>query len=213
MKIGLHLDSINKLNPLEESEFAYKVDKWSKLNLELKSHLAAFENHSIKRRTVIDSFKDYYDGKIDFSIPFGLTMIWGFADTGYGTYRTNSFYDSPEKHSIIENSFKFILNNNVENAYKELQKIKGLNISYISKLLYFSSKACSYDNYCLIYDIRVAKSLVKLSCPSEIFEIIDIKPSNKYFHYNKYNSLIHKISKENMVSPEALEMFLFKQDF
>ncbi|UFH32387.1 hypothetical protein LNP04_01385 [Chryseobacterium sp. C-71] len=213
MKIELYLDIINKLNPLEESEFAYNVNTWSKLNLALKSNLTAFENQSIKRRMIIDSFKDYYDGKIHFSIPFGLTMIWGFADTGYGTYRTNSFYDSPEKHSLIENSFKFVLNNNIENAYKELQKIKGLNISYISKLLYFSSKACSYDNYCLIYDIRVAKSLVKLTCPAEIYEILDIKPSNKYIHYNKYNSLIHKISNENMVSPEALEMFLFKQEF
>lgn len=75
MKIELYLDRINKLNPLEESEFVYNVNKWSKLNLILKSNLTAFENQSIKRRRIIDSFKDYYDGKIHFSIPFGLTMI------------------------------------------------------------------------------------------------------------------------------------------
>lgn len=213
MKIDNYIEIINKLNPLEESKFEYKSKVWLKLNEDLKQHLFDFENTIISRRIVIESFKEYYNGKINFSIPFGLTMVWGFADTGYGTYRTNNYY-SLDNHKInIENSFQFVANNQIEKAYKELLKINGLNISYISKLLYFASRAIDDQSYCLIYDIRVAKSLVKLTCPEEIFEILDIKPSNKYIHYNKYNLLMHKVAKENKVSAEALEMFLFNQIF
>ena len=213
MKIDLYKELINQLNPLEESEFMYNSKTWNKLNLGLKNSLVVFENQSINRKMVIDSFINYFNGKSDFSIPFALTMIWGFADTGYGTYRTNNYYGNDENQLLIKNSFKYVSENEIEKAYKELQKIKGLNISYISKLLYFSSKACKHEKHCLIYDIRVAKSLVKLTCPKEIYEILDIKPSNKFIHYNKYNNLMHKIAGENNISPEALEMFLFKQEF
>lgn len=213
MKINNYIETITNLNPLEDSNFEYKSKVWKKLNEDLKKYLMEFENKSITRKIVIESFENYYDGKIHFSVPFGLTMVWGFADTGYGTYRTNNYYSLDNHKKIIENSFQLVANNQIENAYKELQKIKGLNISYISKLLYFASRANNHKSYCLIYDIRVAKSLVKLNCPVEIFEILDIKPSNKYIHYNKYNILMHKVAKENNVSAEALEMFLFNQIF
>ncbi|SDF12593.1 8-oxoguanine DNA glycosylase OGG fold protein [Epilithonimonas hungarica] len=213
MKINNYIEIIGKLNPLEESKFEYKSTVWNNLNEDLKKYLFDFENKPVSRKAVIESFKNYYIGKVHFSVPFGLTMVWGFGDTGYGTYRTNNYYSQDNHKKFIENSFQFVANNQIENAYKELQKIKGLNISYISKLLYFASRAQNHQSYCLIYDIRVAKSLVKLNCPEEIFEILDIKPSNKYIHYNKYNLLIHKVAKENNVSAEALEMFLFNQSF
>ncbi|MCY0968554.1 8-oxoguanine DNA glycosylase OGG fold protein [Chryseobacterium wangxinyae] len=213
MKIDFYKELINKLNPLDESEFMYNTKTWNKLNSELKNNLTIFEDKSISRSMVVDSFKSYFNGNTDFSLPFVLTMIWGFADTGYGTYRTNNYYESNENQNFMKNAFKYVSQCEIEKAYKELQKIKGLNISYISKLLYFSTKACGYQDYCLIYDIRVAKSLVKLTCPPEIYEILDIKPSNKYIHYSKYNVLMHKIANDNGVSPEALEMFLFKQEF
>lgn len=213
MQIEIYTDIINNLNPLIDSKFEYKTKIWSKLNTELKDYLSQFENQFISRETIIKSFKKYYLGHSDFCIPFGLVMVWGFADTGYGTYRTNSYYNSEINKIFIENSFELVSNNKIEQAYKELQKIKGINISYISKLLYFATRANEFQDYCLIYDIRVAKSLVKLTCPQEIYEIVEIKPSNKYVHYDKYNKLMHRISKENNISAESLEMFLFNQIF
>lgn len=139
MKINNYIETIAKLNPLEDSNFQYKSKVWSKLNDDLKKYLLDFEDKSISRKVVIESFENYYNGKTHFSVPFGLTMVWGFGDTGYGTYRTNNYYSIDNYKKIIENSFQFVANNQIENAYKELQKIKGLNISYISKLLYFAS--------------------------------------------------------------------------
>lgn len=58
-----------------------------------------------------------------------------------------------------------------------------------------------------------AKSLVLLTSSHEIADIINIKPSTNLKHYETYNALIHRISKENNVEVEALEMFLFEQNF
>jgi len=140
-------------------------------------------------------------------------MIWGFADTGYGTYRTNNYITEEKNQNLIKKSFEAVKNNNLELAYKSLKAIKGLNISYISKILYFATKACDYKEYALIYDIRVAKSLIKLSTTPEIFEIVEVVPSSKFAHYKMYNSLMHKYSRELNLDAESLEMFLFEQRF
>jgi len=213
MDINQYRELICKINPLEESKFRYNIQTLKNLNVELKAHLSQFENNFIKRVDVINSFRKYYEGIFDWEIPFAITMIWGFADTGYGSYRTNKFYATESNRNIIEYSFKLAEDNKIESAYKALQTINGLNISYISKLLYFATRAKELRYYSLIYDIRVAKSLVKLTCPPEIYEILDIKPSNKFYHYKRYNDLMHKIADENDVSAESLEMFLFMQNF
>jgi len=213
IELHKYLPQISQLNPLENSKFEYKTKTWSKLNNNLKAHLFPFENNFISRKDVVDSFIKYYEGNLDFMVPFGLTMVWGFADTGYGTHRTNKYCELESNRINVQNSFEYIKNNEIEKAYRELQNINGLNISYISKLLYFATRAMGTENYCLIYDIRVAKSLVKLSCPPEIYEILDIKPSKKFHHYRQYNELMHSLSLEHNVSAESLEIFLFNQYF
>lgn len=184
-----------------------------KLNPNFTNFIIEFEDLEISRQDVINSFKKFYSGEVTWEKPFLLTMIWGFADTGYGTYRTNNYISEEINHSYIKKSFEAINNNDLELGYKSLKLIKGLNVSYISKILYFATKACNYEEYALIYDIRVAKSLVKLTTLPEIFEIIQINPSSKFSHYKMYNSLIHKFSKELNFDAESLELFLFEQKF
>ncbi|WP_416202349.1 hypothetical protein [Acinetobacter sp. ANC 4470] len=91
-----------------------------------------------------------------------------------------------------------------------LKTIDGLNISYISKFLYFASRELAHDHYCLIFDIRVARALVRLTCPAEIVDIVDIKPSDKFQDYQSYNSLMHTLAQKYAVDAEALEMYLFE---
>jgi hypothetical protein len=213
MNISIYKEAIKTLNPLIESKFEYKVERWKNLNPKFISSISDFENLFITRQNVIDSFKDYYSGKIGWEKPFLLVMIWGFADTGYGTYRTNNYILTEENQKLIQKSFDEVLNNDLASAYKSLKSIKGLNISYISKVLYFATKACNYKDYALIYDIRVAKSLVKLTTLPEIFEIVEIVPSSKFSHYKMYISLMHKKARELDLETESLEMFLFEQKF
>ncbi|MGB3343082.1 MAG: hypothetical protein WBA61_04155 [Aequorivita sp.] len=64
--------------------------------------------------------------------------------------------------------------------------------------------------YALIYDFRVARSLIKLTTIPEVFEIVEITPSTKFKDYMKYNAMMHKWSKEMDTTAEWLEMFLFE---
>ncbi|MDN5445102.1 MAG: hypothetical protein L0F90_06475, partial [Pseudomonadales bacterium] len=87
--------------------------------------------------------------------------------------------------------------------------INGLNISYISKLLYFSTRALEHSDYCLIFDIRVARALIRLTCPATLVNLIEVTPSNKFEHYNQYNIQMHQLAQQHHISAEALEMYLF----
>ena len=208
--IAKYKKQIETLNPLQDSGFNYDSKRWSTLNSESKKLVAVYENKVINRKDVIDAFIQYYQGEKEYLYPFILTMIWGFADTGYGTYRTNKYLDSTLNRDNIEYAFSAIKENNIEKAYKLFMKIKGLNISYVSKLLYFATRARGYKDYALIFDIRVARSLVKLlDVDGDISGLLDITPSNKYKDFDNYNKLMHRWAKELDVEAENIEMFLF----
>lgn len=213
MNINIHKETIRKLKPLTDSKFKYDKVRWQYLQVDFSSSISHFENKDISRQDVVNAYKDYYDNEIVWEIPFLLTMIWGFADTGYGTYRTNNYLSKESNHVLIREALEAVYKRELEIAFHKLKKIKGLNISYISKILYFATRGCDYDEYALIYDIRVARSLIKLTTIPEVFEIVEITPSTKFKDYIKYNARMHKWSKELDVSAECLELFLFDQKF
>jgi len=208
---------IINLKPLIDSKFIYNATRWTNLNADFKNLIKDFEDKEITRQDVINAYKNYYaDNNIGVMRAFLLTMVWGFAETGYGTHRTNNYISSEENRLLIKNALDFINENNqdsLKKAFKELKKIKGLGVSYLTKILYFATKATNRDNYALIFDIRVAASLIKLTTPKEIYEIVNIGPSSKFIDYQKFNDLIHKLAKDSDVETDQLEMYLFNQDF
>lgn len=209
----VQIEQINALNPLIESKFLYNSNRWNKLISEFKPYVVDFQDKVISRQTVIDSYTEYFS-KCDDNIirPFLLTMIWGFADTGYGTHRTNNYLASADNLAKIKFAIDNINNYNpesLEQAFKALKKINGLGVSYITKILYFATRAKGIDDYALIFDIRVASALVKLTAPSEIHKIINISPSSKFKDYKLYNDFIHNIAHEISVDAEQIEMYLF----
>ena len=208
---------IKNLRPLTESKFKYNTTRWTNLNAEFKYLIQDFNDKEITRQDVINAFKNYYQNNdIGVMRAFLLTMVWGFADTGYGTHRTNNYISSGENIVIIKNALDHINRNDqdsLKKAFEELTKIKGLGVSYLTKILYFATRAKNQDNYALIFDIRVAASLVKLTTPKEIFEIVNIGPSSKFKDYQDFNNLIHKLALDNKVEADQLEMYLFNQDF
>ncbi|OYD42908.1 8-oxoguanine DNA glycosylase OGG fold protein [Sphingobacterium cellulitidis] len=96
-------------------------------------------------------------------------------------------------------------------AYNSFNNTKGLNISYKSKILYIASRPCFYKECTLIFDINVARLIMKLSIPNEVFEIIEIFSSTKFKHFQIYYSMMHKFANESMGEAESYEMFLFDQ--
>jgi hypothetical protein len=209
--------TIRNLAPLTDSKFKYKSDKWLDLNRNYKELLKIYENREISRQDVINAYSNYFtDSNNSYMKPFLLTMIWGFADTGYGTHRTNNYISTDENKEKIKKALNFINENNLDslnNAFKQLNKIKGLGISYMTKILYFATRAKGITNYALIFDIRVASALVKLTTPKEIYGIVNVGPSSKFKDYEKFNNIIHGIAEQNNVEAEQLEMYLFNQEF
>lgn len=208
---------IQKLNPNIDSKFKYNTNRWTKLNERCKIEICDFENKDITRQNIIDCYRDYLTGKTEsFIKPFLLTMVWGFADTGYGNHRTNIYLSNDVNIKLMEESIQFIRKGDkegIEKAFKTLKKIKGLGISYITKVLYFATKAKGIAEYSLIFDIRVAASLVKLTAPKEIYSVVSIQPSSKYKDYKTFNNIMHATSKKFSISAEQLEMYLFNQEF
>jgi len=206
------IQSIINLRPLIDSSFMYNADRWKGLNNNYKDLLKDFENKKNTRNDVINTFIDYYNNKCDFMKAFLLCMVWGFSDTGYGTHRTNKFIETDNNKSLIKSALDHINRNEIDslkNAFFDLKKVDGLGISYLTKVLYFATKAMAIDNYALIFDIKVARALVKLSAPIEIFEILNIGPSSKYNDYNKYNNQIHTLAKKYDIDADKIEFYLF----
>lgn len=211
------INSIKQLKPLTDSKFEYNKVRWAKLNPEYSKLIDEFEGEFISREDIIDAYAEYYlDKSKGFMKAFLLTMIWGFADIGYGTYRTNKYISNKENIKKIKNAIDFIdqnENDSINNAFEELIEIKGLGVSYLTKIIYFATRAKNVDNYALIFDIRVASALIKLTTSNEIFEVVTIKPSFKFDKYQIFNQLIHETAREYKVEAEQLEMYLFNQIF
>jgi hypothetical protein len=210
-------EKIKKLSLSTDSKFLYNTEKWEKLNPNYKVLIKDFENKEISRQDVIVAFKNYYQNNNNDNCmkAFLLCMIWGFANTGYGTYRTNN-YINDENQQIIKSAIDFIDSNEqngLKKSFKRLKKIKGLGISYMTKVLYFATRAKQEKKYALIFDIRVASALVKLTSPKEIYSIVNVEPSSKFEDYEKFNNLLHEIAQKHNVEADQLEMYLFNQLF
>jgi len=207
-----HINIIKDLKPMEVG-FEYKTSAWRNLTDEHKALVKDFEEKKVYRKDIIQAYQAYYEKKVDVLKPFLLTMIWGYADTGYGNYRTNKYLVSKEgidQTDSIKNAIDLAQAYKIKEAYKTLNQIKGLSISFISKVLYFATKAADENKeYALVFDIRVASSLIKLTTPKEVFDIVTVYPSAKYDDYAKYNAFIHQLAKTNNLEADAIELFLF----
>lgn len=213
LNLDTYKSKISVLNPLKDSKFIYNSTRWIKLNPTYKNLIADFENKEICREDVINAYSDYYKNKGDAMRAFMLTMVWGFADTGYGTHRTNKYISNPENIIFIKNAIDLVLQNDLKTAFHELKKVNGLGVSYITKVLYFATRGTNHSQYALIYDIRVATALIQLTTPKEIVDLVSISPSSKFKDYEKYNTLIHKLAIQHNLEAESIEMFLFNQEF
>ena len=202
-------DILSFKSKVTSSGCKYNAQTWSKLTPPQKKVVADFIEKTITRAHVIKAYEDYYKNDTNVLRPFLLTMIWGFSDTGYGTYRTKKYIDNKDNLKLIKESLDAVKLKDIETAFATLKKIKGLGVSYISKVLYFASKAAKLEEYVLIFDIRVARSLININTHKDIAELVNIYPSDKYEDYSKYNKLMRALAKKYKVDTDVIELFLF----
>lgn len=205
-----HIAKIKSYEFNLHSKFKYETKRWKELSH--KDQISDFENLDISRNDVFSAYQDYFSNQTDFIRPFLMTMVWGFSDAGYGTFRTNRYLSSEENKILIKKGIDEMAERNLKSAFKTLLKIPGLNISYLSKILYFAGKAAGIQDYPLIFDIRVSRALVKLVHP-DLSDFLDILPSKKFADYEKFNSFIHALAKKHDLEADALELFFFDGQF
>lgn len=150
---------------------------------------------------------------------FLACMMWGYGGDDFkssdhrGPYRVKKIFNSSKDvKEIIHKAFCSISKDDIENAFKELSAIKGLSISFLSKFLYFTSRGCKIKNYALIFDVRVAKSIIQLtSIRKDLVNLVSISPSINYVHFKEYIDFAHNLSIEYNCEAENVELFLFEQ--
>ena len=133
-------------------------------------------------------------------------LMWGYKKTN-GSLRPQ-YFDSIVNHlSVLESIFGGIQNKNLNTAeitdfFTRMRNVNGLGQSTYSKLLYFFNVSFE-DKKCLILDKFVIGNLENF----DDFAGTEWKPVPEC--YLNYLNRMDELARENNVSPEQLELFLF----
>lgn len=206
-----HIEAIKSM-PTPGQGFTYKPEHWKDIPQEVKLRLSAYESREIKRSDIIDAFEEYYKKPNSDDIPFWLTMIWGYGKTGYGNARVQRYYADSTNREAIKKALEYVKSDQLEEAFTLLLNIPYLGISFASKLLYFASRGVGYEIYPLIFDARVAESLVKLFVPTGLQDIFKVAPSDSFESYKKYYTFIHKIAGVYALEADTIEHYLYDRE-
>jgi len=135
-------------------------------------------------------------------------LMWGFPTGGRG----NNIKQVLKSKSIKKLS-EYLISENLEEEWESIvlnknEKVPGLGISSLSKLLYFSRKRIQ-DYRCVILDKNVA-DVINHSKFDEFGNFRVNLYSNRKEEYVRYLEKMDDISKKlELSSPDKLEMFLY----
>jgi hypothetical protein len=222
-----HKDKIILLNPSKQT-MSYDIKHWKKwvksvLDSELKEIHSKFSG-KISREDLFNYAILAKENKLEIHF-FLACMIWGYGENegeskknsdSRGAYRIEKMFkdevNSKKIRELIKESFDYLCKNDIEKAFYKLSEIKGLSISFLSKFIYFVTRGLNLNKFGLIYDKRVAVSLVRLnSINEEITNIVNINPSIEYEHFEKYINMIHEIASRLECNADSIELYLFEQ--
>jgi hypothetical protein len=216
----VYKSEISQLKPSEQTMF-YNFESWKKWlpDFEIDLIHESFKGE-ISRQTLFDYAKlSSENSSSEQSLRlFIACMMWGYGSDldkkgdGRGPFRVLKILSQSNAVSKIHDAF--LLQNELEKSYKLLISIKGLGVSFLSKFLYFSSKGCGIEKYALIFDARVANSLVHLNSNySLIADLVNVMPSDIFEHYNYYVDMLHKEADKLDCKGRAdnIELFLFER--
>ena len=196
---------------LSKDVYAYNYDnKWDKPmykgNAVFEELKKKYGHQSLTRDMIINLFKQgkYFDG-------FLCAMVWGNMGTYMGgKKRFESVFDNSNKDKI-DNVVALLKNGDIENAYtslcnKEQNGIRGLGMSFFTKLLYFAGASINNLPFQpLIYDRIMDQRYTR------ILSIIGKnKPRGEYNRYKDYCKRMEELRKLlDLQSVGQVEALLF----
>ena len=197
-----------------DRQFDWKVKNWTN-KLEKQFHVFVLEDmcHSqISRGYIFEKVKSFDSlnkkETNDYMRLFTQVMVWGFASSGYGPYRTNKFLSKNINHEFIKNGFDYCFVGEFEKSFKEFNKIEGLGISFISKLIYFAAKDSHPDTYPLIFDIQVVRSLLG-TFSNDLLSLVEVMPKSNYKSYKLYRDIISENAIRYNIEADLIECILY----
>jgi hypothetical protein len=144
------------------------------------------------------------------SVPekFISSMIWGYGDLGYGSYRVKKMFATPGFSEKIHKSFELARAGYVVEAYEFLSrnKVQQLGPAFASKWLSFASSGAQpspiYDSFISMWVKKyAAKEFAKVSTSSEVW---NKKTYSTYLEWMGLNSI------ELKVKADDLELVIFQ---
>ena len=219
MNIQPYINEINALNP-QQQRLNYNCEHWAnynygnnQVNTEIIEIINQF-NNSLSRNEIINYLRQPNRSLLK---GFIMTMMWGHGfeiggnPDNRGPWKVGKMLNNFDSNvAIINNALTHLTNNDIISAFTELNTIERCGVSFFSKYLYFLGRALNINVYPLIFDRRVAHSIIKLnSINLNLIELVDINPRQNAEAYCNYINLIHTIATENDVEGENLEYFLF----
>lgn len=179
----------------------------------LNTLITIFEN--AQNGQIEISREDIFEEKKDLEKKLIMVLLWGYPTGGRGNNIADILYSRneliPRISDFIENHekkinskvFKNLFYTQNENGEKR-EKIKGIGLSTMSKILYFFEIKID-NNPCLIYDSQIRLSLQR----NQIDEFYNCPWKKNYASFFHYLEVINKCSEEIKTEPDALELFLF----
>jgi hypothetical protein len=139
---------------------------------------------------------------------FLATMIWGYGDLGYGSYRVNKMFLTPGFREKIETSYGLASEGKTLDAYQYLSKnrVSQLGPAFGTKWLSFASPKGSpapiYDSFIAKWVEKFAKrEFANVSTSSEVWSL---KTYATYFDWMALHS------DELGLKPDDLELVIFQ---
>lgn len=139
---------------------------------------------------------------------FVTSMIWGYGDLGYGSYRVKKMFSTPGFEEKINRSYELAKTGLVIEAYEFLSKnrVQQLGPAFGTKWLSFvspiSQPAPIYDSFIAMWVRKFAKfAFAEVSMSSEVWSK---KTYVTYFEWMISNSA------EFGIKPDELELVIFQ---
>ena len=140
---------------------------------------------------------------------FTATMIWGYGDVGYGSYRVKKMFNSLDFVRKIENSYSMCHSNEPLTAYSYLSKnrIEQLGPSFGTKWISFVTPPHSPAP---IYDSLIGNWFSTFAAAD--FQGVSLNPEVWSLKtYSSYFLWMNKVANKHSIKCDDLELVIFQE--
>lgn len=223
LNLTLYEETIKNLDPMGQRLY-FHPNHWQNFNYpnkhlkkEMEFIADRFQN-GITRGDIISLLRENEEALLR---GFLLTMIWGhgYPESGKadnrGPWKVSQMLNHHnESIELLESVRNYLVKNDVKSAHLAFKKMERCRVNFFSKYLYFLGRSLNIEQYPLIFDARVSKSIsVITSTHPELLTIVDFQPRQDPDSYEYYIREIHKVANSMDVDADKIELFLFNGSF